>query len=205
MSYKRKFFYFMASSKDNIRLGGFKAYYGTQYLGQTGQDGLTFNRNGNRYDVMTALAGEGVFKSFSTGEHAEIELELLEFDKDLLSKVLGAVNSFNTNPADGADGVITGGYSPGVELRPKPFFAYPTFVDANNQPLTADANNDFAIIMFAAVPNLENEIVVSPTEETKFPISFIGQYDVTRPEGQQVWAIGAVTAPTNSVPVITSV
>jgi hypothetical protein len=194
----------MASSKDNIRLGGFKVYFGTQYLGQCSQDGLTFNRNGNRYDVMTALTGEGVFKSFSTGEHAEIELELLEFDKDMLSKVLGAVDSFDTDPTDGAEGTITGGYSPGVELRPKPLLVYPTYVDSNNQPLTADINNDFCLGMFAAVPNLENEIVISPTEETSFPISFIGQYDVTRPEGQQVWFIGAVTAPTDSVPVIVS-
>jgi hypothetical protein len=195
----------MASTKDNIKLGGFKVYYGTQYLGQCSQDGLTFNRNGNRYDVMTALTGEGVFKSFSTGEHAEIELELLEFDKDLLVKVLGAVKGFNTNPTDGADGIITAGYSPGVELRPLPLLCYPTYVDNNNQPLTAGINNDFCLGIFQAVPNLENEIVISPTEETSFPISFIGQYDVTRPEGQQVWFIGAVTAPANSVPVIASI
>jgi hypothetical protein len=195
----------MASSKNNIRLGGFKAYYGTQYLGQCSQDGLTFNRNGNRYDVMTALSGEGVFKSFSTGEHAEIELELLEFDKFLLERVLGGVKGWNTNTTDGAEGIITGGYSPGVELRPKPLLIYPTYVDANNQPLTADINNDFCLGIFQAVPNLENEINFAPTEETRFPISFIGQYDVTRPEGQQVWFIGAVTAPTDSVPLIVSV
>jgi hypothetical protein len=192
----------MASSKENIRLGGFKAYYGTQYLGQCAQEGVTFNRNGNRYDVMSALTGEGVLKSFSTGEHAELELELLEFDKDMLSKVLGAVDSFDTDPTDGAEGIITGGYSPGVELRPLPLFVYPTYVDNNNQPLTADINNDFCIVVFAASPNLENEIIISPTEETTFPISFIAQYDENRPEGQKVWAIGAVSAPADSVPVI---
>lgn len=194
----------MASSKKNIRLGGFKLYYGVRYLGQCSQDGLTLKRNGNRYDVKTAVTGEGVFKSFSLGETAEMEVELLEFDKDMLAEVLGAVDGFNTDPNDGAEGVITGGYSPGVELIARPLLAFPTYVDENNQPLAADINNDFCIGMYSAVPNLENEIVISPTEETSFPISFIGQYDVTRPEGQQVWFIGAVTAPTESVPVIVS-
>lgn len=194
----------MASTKDNIRLGGFKIYYGTQYLGQTAQEGLQFMRNGHRIDIVSALSGEGIIKSFSGGEHVEMELELLEFDKDMLAKVLGAVQGFDTDPTNGAEGTITAGYSPGVELRPKPLLVYPTFVDSNNQPLTADANNEFCFGLFQAVPNLENEITISPTEETSFPISFIGQYDFTRPEGQQVWFIGAVTAPSDSVPVIVS-
>lgn len=195
----------MASTKDNIRLGGFKLYYGTQYLGQCAQDGLTFTRNGNRIDVMSALSGEGIVKSFGGGDSAEIEVELLEFDKFMLQQVLGAVKGFNTSNSDGSAGKITGGYSPGIELRPKPLLAYPTFVDANNQPLTADINNQFCLGLVSAVPNLENETLFSPTEETTFPITFIGQYDFTRPEGQQVWFIGAVTAPSDSVPVIVSI
>jgi hypothetical protein len=46
----------MASSKNNIRLGGFKAYYGVDYLGQCSQDGITFSRNGNRVDINSALS-----------------------------------------------------------------------------------------------------------------------------------------------------
>lgn len=192
------------SSKDNIRLGGFKAYFGTRYLGQCHQDGVTINRNGNPYDVMTALTGEGIFKTFSTGESVEVDLTLLEFDKDLLAEVLGAVQGFDTSSSDADTGKITAGYSPGVEVRPKPLWIFPTFVDENNQPYAADANNEFCFCLVAARPGMENEIAISPTEETSFPITFVGQYDDTRPEGQRVWVIGPVSAAADSVPTITS-
>jgi hypothetical protein len=192
----------MATSKDNIRLGGFKAYYGTLYLGQCSQDGVTINRNGNAYDVMTALTGEGIFKTFSTGESVEIDLTLLEFDKYLLEQVLGAIDGHGTDPNNAMTGKLTAGYSPGIEIRPKPLLIYPTYVDANNQPYEANANNQFCFGLISARPGMENEIMISPTEETSFPITFVGQYDTTRPEGQRVWFAGAVTAPANSIPII---
>lgn len=192
----------MASTKANIRLGGFKVYYGTLYLGFTSQDGITFNRNGNKYDVMSAISGMGIVKSFSQGETITADVELQEFDKNLLSQVLGAVNSFNVDSNDGTAGVITGGYSPGVEFTQKPLICYPTYVDENNQPYAADINNNFAFGLVAATPSSENEIVISPTQETVFPISFTGEYDLTRPEGQRVWFIGAVSAPADSIPTI---
>lgn len=194
----------MASSKDNIRLGGFKAYYGTRYLGQCSQDGITINRNGNAYDVKTALTGEGIFKTFSTGEHIEVELTLLEWDKSTLSIVLGAVKEWDTDPNDASAGTLSAGFSPGIEIRPRPLLIYPTFVDANNVPLNADATNGYAVGLVLARPSLENEIMISPVEESSFPVTFVGMYDTNRPEGQQVWFTGAETAPTESVPLITS-
>lgn len=194
----------MASSKDNVRLGGFKAYFGTQYLGECSADGVTISRNGNAIDVMTALTGAGIFKTFSSGETAEISLELEEFDKYVLGQILGAVKTWNTSSSDATAGTLAAGYSPGVEAPAKPLYIYPTFVDSSNVPFPADNTNKFCFGFVLASPTMENEFTISPTEETKFPITFKALTDTSRAEGQRVWFCGAVTNPANSVPTISS-
>ena len=175
-------------------------------MGECAADGVTLSINDNVIDISTALTGAGILQSFSGGTTGEASLTLLEFDKHILKDVLGAVKGWNTSASDGAAGGITGGYSPGVIIQSKPLFIYPTFIDpGTNEPFAADITNKYAFGFVWATPNAENEMMVSPSEATSFPITFKAQYDNTRPEGQKLFFMGAVSAPAASVMIITSI
>lgn len=174
------------------KLGGGKVFWGSTQMPRVSQDGITVSVTRDVVHRGSAESGETPLKdgSYYTNNMVEITLNFIEFDKAKLYEVL-AMSEANTDANNLEAGAMYIGSPAGKKAVSKPLFIFPYFEDDTTGEVYVDENNAYAFVLSWAVPTGDFEMLLSPTEFTEFPVTFVGQYDPDATAGRRVGAFGA--------------
>lgn len=166
--------YPFVQDSDNIQIGPCYAYYDKRHLGLT-YGGVTISITQSAYEIKSDQYGDTPIRNIDGGLKIEVTVNMTESSFDNL-KVLFSSYTDNTT-------YLTFGKPVGTVISGKELVLEP-----------ADGSSIYQI--YNAVPNIGSAIELSYTtgNQRVYACKFVGQIDLTRVEGDQLFRIGGYSS-----------